>query len=165
MAGELIGVVNAKIISDANGEDEDEDEEKVVEGLGFAIPIDTAIVSINHLIKLGYIPGTPSLGVEVEGYKFSWSEWYFNYFTYMPYVTEAKGALQVGDYIYSVNGTVVCASDDRTALALLRTAIRAYEVGDKVELIVLRYNDTTRGYEETKVEITLIEYVPIEPQS
>ena len=35
----------------------------------------------------------------------------------------------------------------------------------KVELIVLRYNDTARGYEEMKVEVTLIEYVPIEPQS
>ena len=151
LAGELIGVVNAKISAEG------------VEGLGFAIPIDTAIVSINHLIKLGYIPGTPSLGVSVTGKsvqkKSENSLWYVT--VYMPCVDENAGELQKGDLIYSVNSTVVEGADAATATQLLKSAIRAYEVGDKVELTVYRYDGTQ--YVQMKVEVTLIEYVPIEP--
>lgn len=144
MAGELIGVVNAKISAEG------------VEGLGFAIPIDTAFVSINHLLKLGYIPGTPALGVSVTGYKYSWQEGFLTYYVYMPWVVEDSGALKQGDYIYSVDGTRVSANDANTALELLKTAIRAHEVGDQLTLEVIR------GGQKVNVQVTLIEYVPTE---
>lgn len=144
MAGELIGVVNAKISAEG------------VEGLGFAIPIDTAFVSINHLLKLGYIPGTPAIGASITGYKYSWQEGFFTYYVYMPWIVEDSGDLKQGDYIYSVDGTTVYANDANTALELLKTAIRAHEVGDRVTLQVIRDG------QKLNVQITLVEYVPAE---
>ncbi len=142
LAGELIGVVNAKISAEG------------VEGLGFAIPIDTAIVSINHLLTLGYIPGTPAIGASVIGYRYTWQDGFWTKYVYMPCVTEDSGELKEGDYIYSVNDTVVYASDANTALEQLKNAIRAYEVGDELTLKV--YRDGTL----TEVKVTLVEYVP-----
>lgn len=49
----LVGVVNSK----SSGSD--------VEGLGFAIPIDTARPVIEQLITQGYVSGRPSLGMEL----------------------------------------------------------------------------------------------------
>ena len=144
MAGELIGVVNAKIAAEG------------VEGLGFAIPIDTAFVSINHLLKLGYIPGTPALGVSVTGYKYTWQEGIYKYYVYMPYVVENSGEFKQGDYIYSIDGTTVYANDANTALELLKTAIRAHEVGDQLTVQVIRNG------QKVDVQITLVEYVPDE---
>lgn len=51
--GTLVGIVNAK--SSGSG----------VEGLGFAIPIDTARVVIDELIKNGYVTGRAEAGIEV----------------------------------------------------------------------------------------------------
>lgn len=142
MAGELIGVVNAKISAEG------------VEGLGFAIPIDTAFVSINHLLKLGYIPGTPALGVSVTGYKYSWRQGIYTYSVYMPCIVEDSGEFKQGDYIYSVDGTTVYGNDANTALELLKTAIRAHEVGDQLTVQVIR------GGQKVNVQVTLVEYVP-----
>ena len=142
MAGELIGVVNAKISAEG------------VEGLGFAIPIDTAFVSINHLLKLGYIPGTPDIDASITGYKYSWQEGFFTYYVYMPWVVEDSGELKQGDYIYSIDGTTLYANDANTALELFKTAIRAHEVGDRITVQVIR------GGQKINVQITLVEYVP-----
>ena len=136
MAGELIGVVNAKY--SASG----------VEGLGFAIPIDTACVSINHLLTLGYIPGIPSLGISVEEKNVQ-----TGYFTYrvMLYVYDAgeSAVFQQGDYILAVDGTSV--SDTDTVKQLLR----AHRVGDEIKVIVLR-----DGSQQLELTVTLVEYVP-----
>ena len=51
MAGELIGIVNAKCSSDD------------VEGLGFAIPIDTAYDIICELYRYGYVRGRVTTGL------------------------------------------------------------------------------------------------------
>ena len=125
-----------------------------VEGLGFAIPIDTAIVSINHLLQLGYIPGTPALGVSVIGTQVRISSGFFGSYVYMPCVAETAGVFQEGDLIYSLDGTVFQAADADTALQMLRTAIRAYEVGDELTLRVYRNS------EMIEVTVTLVEYVP-----
>lgn len=142
MAGELIGIVNAKISAEG------------VEGLGFAIPIDTAIVSINHLLSLGYIPGTPALGVSVAADSVSLG----GRPVYMTYVTQASGNLQEGDYIYSVDGTIVYVSrytgTAEDAIDLLENVIRAHEVGDVLTLKIYRNG------EPMEVSVTLVEYVP-----
>lgn len=51
--GSLIGIVNAK----STGES--------VEGIGFAIPINTVMEVCNQLIEKGYVAGRPRLGIEV----------------------------------------------------------------------------------------------------
>lgn len=51
MAGEVIGVVNAKYVATD------------VEGLGFAIPIDTAVTIVEQMVKQGYVTGRHDLGI------------------------------------------------------------------------------------------------------
>jgi serine protease Do len=54
MSGELIGIVNAKY-ADVN-----------VEGIGFAIPTDTAVPIIEQMISQGYVTGRHVLGITVS---------------------------------------------------------------------------------------------------
>lgn len=54
MNGELVGIVNAKSSSDA-------------EGLGFAIPINDAIKVAQELLENGYVTGRPYLGITLIG--------------------------------------------------------------------------------------------------
>ncbi len=55
--GQVVGVVNAKIMQ-SNAND--------VEGIGFAIPIETALTVANDLIEYGYVTDRPVLGVSVQ---------------------------------------------------------------------------------------------------
>ncbi|MBE6595270.1 MAG: trypsin-like serine protease [Ruminococcaceae bacterium] len=139
MAGELIGVVNAKY--SATG----------VEGLGFAIPVDTAITTVNALLQYGYIPGRASLGVSLSETNVILS----GRLTTIPYVYESvEGSpLQQGDYIYKIGDVVV------STAAELNRAVRAFEVGDTVTLTIFRSGN--RGsLEKSVIEVTLVEYVP-----
>ena len=143
MAGELIGVVNAKYAAEG------------VEGLDFAIPIDSALVSINHLLKLGYIPGIPALGADVTDYTYS--------NVVMPYVSSAAtgSGLQQGDYIYKIGDTVIAVDrieyyygDVGSPTEQLERLIRTYEVGDVVTFEVYRSG------KKITVQVELIEYIP-----
>ena len=53
-SGELIGIVNAKSAS------------VEVEGLGFAIPVDSARPVITDLVDLGYVTGRPYIGITMQ---------------------------------------------------------------------------------------------------
>ena len=133
MRGELIGVVNAK----SSGDD--------VEGLGFAIPVNTVHKIIIELIEHGYVRGRPALGITVS---LARQQYFMQVVTYI-YVTDpGESALQVNDILYAIEGTEITSSDDITS------AISGKSVGDKVEIVVLRNN------KEVKVEVELIEYVP-----
>ncbi|MBQ3064108.1 MAG: trypsin-like peptidase domain-containing protein [Clostridia bacterium] len=138
MAGELIGVVNAKF--SATG----------VEGLGFAIPIDTAVLSVNDLLDYGYIPGLPTLGVTLVDRT-------VNYFYTLPYVYEAPAGapLQEGDLVVAVDGTQVS-----TTSALKRLLRSKYEVGDTVTLTIYRKNAQNQYNATDTVTVTLVEEVP-----
>ncbi len=92
MAGELIGVVNAKF--SATG----------VEGLGFAIPVDTAILSINSLLDYGYIPGIPSIGATLVDSSMPVSYFQYVNLSYV-YAVHGESALQAGDWIYKIGDT------------------------------------------------------------
>lgn len=133
MAGELIGVVNAKY--SATG----------VEGLGFAIPIDTAAVSVGKLLQYGYIPGRPSLGATVQEVRTG----YFSVQTVLYVYDPGETALQKGDYILAADGTALNGD-----LITLKSVLRAHAVGDTIELTVYRSN------QQTTVSVTLTEYVP-----
>lgn len=137
MAGELIGVVNAKY--SATG----------VEGLGFAIPIDAAFASISDLLDYGYIKGLPALGVTLVDRS-------VNYRYTFAYVeqTSAGSPLVVGDLIAAVDGTAVSGTE-----ALIRLIRNRYKIGDTVTLTIYRKNGNS--YSETStVQVTLVEYVP-----
>lgn len=138
MAGELIGVVNAKY--SATG----------VEGLGFAIPVDSALGSINALLQYGYIPGRPSLGVTVADGTFRTGSGFFAEYKTFPYVYEAPSGsvLVANDIIYAADGVAV------SSVAELKNVFRNKKVGDTVTLSIYRDN------QQTTISVTLVEDVP-----
>ncbi len=139
LAGELIGVVNAKY--SASG----------VEGLGFAIPIDTAYgKSIKDLLQVGYVRGVPALGVQlVEKTGGNLFSVVYGASVYDP---PASSPFKDGDYIYSIDGTVVY-SISTSALAAIKSIVRSHEVGDVLSVVV------KRGNEKITLSVTLTEYI------
>ncbi len=145
MAGKLIGVVNAKCSEDD------------VEGLGFAIPIDTAYDVVVQLIEYGYVRGIVDTGLEL--YEISASNvlvaWrYFGMSHAGLYVlgSDFSDEVSYGDLLIGVNGTSVATSSDFEA------ALEGLSVGDTVTLTLLR----REGAAENQVTVTLVlrEYVP-----
>ena len=127
MAGELVGIVNAK--SDASG----------AEGLGFAIPINNAIAIAQDLLENGYVSGRPYLGItyvavtdEVTAQQLGVSA----YGIYIVDVSAGSGAdqagLQSGDRIVSIDGAEVAVRDDVSAIIDQRAA------GDTITITVAR---------------------------
>ncbi|MBQ7338492.1 MAG: trypsin-like peptidase domain-containing protein [Clostridia bacterium] len=141
MAGQLIGVVNAKCSEDD------------VEGLGFAIPIDTAYDVINQLIEYGYVRGVVDAGLSLYDITSSniMAAWrYFNSSYAGVYILESAytDELKYGDLLDRIDGVKVTSSEDVEAL------LSTYEVGDTVTLTVVRAET------EYQVKLTLREYVP-----
>jgi serine protease Do len=149
MAGELIGVVNAKYSQDA------------VEGLGFAIPIDTAYEVICQLIEYGYVRGVVDAGLELYDVNSSNILVALRYFS-MSYAgvyvleSEYSDEIKYGDLLLEVDGVKVASAYE----AQQQFSMKA--VGDTVTLKLLRL--TTEGRQSTEseitVELTLREYVP-----
>ena len=141
MAGQLIGVVNAKCSQDD------------VEGLGFAIPVDTAYDVIDQLIKYGYVRGVVDAGLSLYDITSSniMTAWrYFNSTNVGVYVVESAHTDEVkyGDLLYAIDGVQVRSSEEVEAL------LSTYEIGDTVELTLIR------AEKEYTVSLTLQEYVP-----
>lgn len=133
--GELIGVVNAK----SSGES--------IEGLGFAIPINRAKDIITNLIENGYVKGRASLGVTLQvgsSNPFSNDE---STQVYIMKVEEGKAAykagLEAGDQILKIDSTSIHDISDVTS------AISTHSAGDKIEMTILRDNETK------KIDVTL----------
>lgn len=113
------------------------------EGLGFAIPIDTAYPIAMELIEKGEIV-RPQMGVTVADYEGP-NEPMTNYAPASVCVytvnegspAEAAGMKQY-DFIYAVEGERV------TSLRELTTALDNYHAGDTVTITVIRYNNV--GY-------------------
>ena len=123
MNGELVGIVNAK-----SGDSE-------AEGIGFAIPVNTAKTVAQQLIDNGYVAGRPALGVSVVSGETA-QQYFGSAGVYIVEVVAGGGAanagLQQGDRILSLNGTLVETTDELT------NALSAYSAGDTVELQVAR---------------------------
>ena len=124
--GELVGIVNAK--SDSSD----------AEGLGFAIPINTAVNIAQELISSGYV-ARPELGVTVISIQDAQTAMQYgvsNYGVYIMSVNPGSGAeaagLQKGDRIVSVGDAVVSTSSDVTSY------IQNLNVGDVVSLQIER---------------------------
>ena len=145
--GQLIGVVNAKY--SASG----------VEGLAFAIPIDSAYVVQLDLIEFGYVRGVIDHGLsvlEVGESELAYCHYYYGlsqtgvYIVSSEYTDELKNA----DLIVSVNGEEVKTEND------LYNLIDGKAVGDRLTFVVSRKDNLTQAWQEITVELELQEHVP-----
>lgn len=125
MAGELIGIVNAKIADES------------IEGLGFAIPVDTAYDIVLEIIKYGYVRGRPELGftiVDVTSVQTAMR--YFNSFYTGVYVyDEDHEVVRYGDRILTVDGIKISSTAEVIAI------VSGKKVGDTLTLEVVRKGD------------------------
>ena len=111
----LVGVVNSK----SSGSD--------VEGLGFAIPIDTARPVIEQLITQGYVSGRPSLGMELVELTSYRSAIFAGTGRLGVYVNNGgKTGLTNGDYLLSIDGLAIETMTD------VKTALSGHSPGDTV---------------------------------
>lgn len=146
--GEVIGINNAKNAGDG------------VEGLGFAIPIDTAKPIIESLIRYGYVQGRPKIGIGTRDITKQMAEYYK-----MPvgiYVSsvEANSAaaiagIKVGDVITKADGKETLTTD------ALNEAKTFHKVGDSMSITLVRDG------QEMTVQLVLKEDLPtdIKPAS
>jgi serine protease Do len=141
LSGELIGIVNAKY--SASG----------VEGLAFAIPIDSAYPVQLDLMEYGYVRGVIDHGLtllDITEENLMQYYYYYGISEVGVYVVESEYAkeLQNSDRIVSVNGTAVKTSAD------VKTILSSCKVGDKLTIVADR-----KG---TSISCTLVlqEYVP-----
>jgi serine protease Do len=125
MAGELVGIVNAKIADES------------IEGLGFAIPVDTAYDIVLEIIEYGYVRGRPDLGFNiVDVTSVQTAMRYFNSFYTGVYVYDEKhGTVKYGDRILTVDGVNISSSAEVIAIAAGK------RVGDTLTLEVVRKGD------------------------
>jgi len=125
--GELIGIVNAK------------NADENAEGLGFAIPINTAKTMAQDLIENGYVTGRPALGITVVSITDAQTAMQYGVSSlgaYVQSVSEGSGAanagMKVGDRIVSVGTKTVTTATDVT------NALQDYAAGDTVQVQVDR---------------------------
>ena len=141
MAGELIGVVNAKMAGDD------------VEGLGFAIPSDHAHKVIEDLINYGYVRGICDHGlimldVTEQNLLSAYRKYGITSVGVVILESSLTEELVFGDTIVSVNGKAVDSASD------VDLAVKACSIGDTITLTVRR-NDKI-----VKADIVLTEKVP-----
>lgn len=141
MAGELIGVVNAK----ASGED--------VEGLGFAIPVDFAHKIIEDLINYGFVRGVcdhglTMLDVTAQNLPSAYRKYGITSIGVVILESSLTDGLKYGDTIISINGAEIDSVSD------VELVIKACSVGDRIKVSVRRDNKIVEE------EIVLVEKVP-----
>lgn len=168
--GELIGVVNAKSSGDA------------VEGLGFAIPINTAKEIAEDLIENGYVSGRSQIGVqgwevtkdnysyyqEDDIYEYIYDYYYANNRSVLPgfYITDDEAVIyaedsekfEYGDIIAEINGVKV--SDGSS----ITTALLGHDVGETITVSVYRLVETEitkfgQTYKTTQIKTFDVEVV------
>ena len=143
MSGECVGIVNAK----SSGTD--------IEGIGFAIPSNTAVSVIDDLMKYGYVRGRVMLGITMlevfDNYtakKYGVSE----FGVYVSAVGEGsdaeKAGIKVGDRLVSISGEAI------TDYQQARKLIQSCTVGQKVQIVV------SRNGSNVTLDVTFSEYIP-----
>ncbi len=125
--GQLIGIVNAK----SSGSN--------TEGLGFAIPINTALSVATDLIDNGYVTGRPALGITVVDVQDSQTAAQMGVSSagvYVYQVSEGSGAqaagIQPGDRIIAVENVLVETKEQ------VSEEVRNHNVGDTIQLQIAR---------------------------
>ena len=124
--GQVVGITSAKLSGNAFGS-------ATVEGMGFAIPINTAKDIVDELIQNGYVSGRPSIGI--TGQNVESADGKVSGVPVYSIDSRAKAAsegLQVGDVITAVDGTPTPDMDKVNELKQDKKA------GDKLTLSVYR---------------------------
>jgi serine protease Do len=141
LAGEVVAINTLIIRSSGSG--------TVAEGLGFAIPINTARAVSEQLIKQGYV-SRPYLGINWQPITPRVAAMYRLPVQYGVYITDvarnspaSQAGLQVGDIITGINTT----SLDETH-AYINTLFQ-YSAGDTISLTIMRNG------KQTEVQVTL----------
>ncbi|MFA7662036.1 MAG: trypsin-like peptidase domain-containing protein [Anaerovoracaceae bacterium] len=128
--GQLIGVVVAK----SGGSN--------VEGLGFAIPINTAKAVADQLLEHGYVQGRVQMGLTLVDIATSYDATRYGVKALGVYVVSADTAQSKsagfisGDRLISIDDAVINQFSD------VPKALEKYEVGDTVKVTVARENQT-----------------------
>lgn len=153
MSGQIIGVNSSKIASTE------------YEGMGFAVPSNTAIATANSLIKSGYVEGRPKVGITYKNIKaYSNSDAILSALGKLGY-KDAEGAMVINsietdsdlankdikeyDMIVAVNGDVLTSTD------ILTSILSKSKPGDTVKLTMARIeNNEIKTFD---VECKLIE--------
>ncbi len=157
-AGRLVGVVNAKYSDES------------VEGLGFAIPVNRAVEAVESIYEYGYVRGIASLELNLKDQSYTTGSGTVTKPTQSGESSVSGAAkdkdgneisftFSNGDFINSVNGVAVTSTNQ------LLSELAKYEVGDKVELSVLRAVGSgglwgRYEYEEYTLTVELTEYIP-----
>lgn len=123
--GQVVGITSAKLgIS-------------YYEGLGFAIPIDSAKEIVDQIIAYGYVPGRPAIGV--TGYNLDAQTAAYNNVPQGVVITDvdsrsdaAAQGLQPKDIITAVNGKTVTTMDE------INAEKESLKAGDTLKLTVYR---------------------------
>ena len=138
MYGELIGIINAK--SSGSG----------IEGIGFAIPINSAFSIASQIIEYGYVRGRIDHGLTVISVEDVWDMTRYNVSKIGVYIykSEFLSDLKGGDRIVSLNGVDISVYTD------IKKALSGCSAGDTVSITVERRNNIIT------YELTLREYVP-----
>ena len=138
--GQLIGINSVKYV------------DSTVEGMGFSIPINSAMSIINDIIS-GTQKGKAYLGIGGEGISREYSQIYG--FPEGIFITDIvsgspaeKCGLHKGDILVEINGEEVYTGED------VKNVLKKYEAGDEVELTIYR-SDDMGNYADTKLKVTL----------
>lgn len=141
--GELIGIVNAK----SSGTN--------VEGLGFAIPINSVKQIIEDLVNDGYVHGKFTLGITSVTVSDQWTANKLGVSKFGVYIYEVlensnaeKAGLQAGDRMISVDGTEIDSHDT------LKGILDEKVVNDVLKFVV------ERSGKEVTIDVTLNEDIP-----
>lgn len=127
--GELIGIVNAKTSGNS------------IEGIGFAIPIDTIKDTIQQIIEKGYVTGKRMLGITIIEVNDEQTATQYGVSEYGVYITSIAAdslALEVG---LKVNDRIVALNNiEIKSVAELQQLYRNSLVGETVTIKVMRNN-------------------------
>lgn len=141
--GELVGIVNAK------------SSDEKAEGLGFAIPVNTAAQIAQELMQNGFVSGRPAMGVIVVSIEDAQTAYQYRVNqlgVYVQSVNEGSAAeaagLQPGDRFLSIDETVINSSGD------ISNVLGEHAVGDTVSIQLVR------GSRIVTVQLTLEESKP-----
>lgn len=146
MAGELIGIVNAK--SSGTG----------IEGLGFAIPVNDAVLIAEQLMTQGYVSGKPYLGLSLYDITTPTQALYYNLRHLGVYVIAVEegtndDVFKQGDRIIAVDGLEISTSDDVASI------VKTFSVGDTIKVTIYRSGKMLEVY------ATAYEKIPTTSQS
>ncbi len=139
--GRLIGVVNAK----STGEG--------VEGISFAIPIDTAWDVATQLIDKGYVSGRPTLGITIKQIQYGVAIFGETYYQLVVADNNGNSDFKDNDIILGIEGIEVASLTD------LNDIIYSHKIGDTITVNVYR------NRKQVDIEVTLTEFIPQSSQS